>query len=261
MATILVTGATDGIGLETAKQLAGQSHRVLVHGRTEAKAQAAVRTVGHASQPVWGDLSSFASVRKLAAQVSRLAPQLDVLLNNAGIFADQRIMTVDGHESTFQVNHLAPFLLAELLRENLLKAGQGRIVNVSSMAHARGRLSLDDPSLAQSFSGTAAYANSKQANVLHVVALAQRLQGTRVTANALHPGVITTKLLQKGFGMSGASVATGAQTSVYCSTAPELVSVTGAYFSDSRQVDSSSRARDRTLADALWDYSVKVCGL
>ncbi len=261
MSTILVTGATDGIGLETAKQLSEQSHRVLVHGRTKEKAELAVRTVGRGALPVWGDLASFAAVRDLAAQVSAAAPTLDVLLNNAGIFADSRVLTVDGHESTFHINHLSPFLLGELLRENLLAAPQGRIVNVSSMAHARGRLSVEDPSLSHAFSGGAAYANSKQANVLHVVALAQRLKGTRVTANALHPGVITTKLLQKGFGVSGASVASGAKTSVYCATAPELASITGSYFSDAQRVDSAPQARDLKLAEALWRYSVKACGL
>jgi retinol dehydrogenase 14 len=133
------------------------------------------------------------------------------------------------------------------------------VVNVSSMAHARGQLDLSDFDFHQRFEGYLAYASSKQANVLFTRALAKRLKGTAITTYALHPGVIGTKLLRKGFGsMSGGSLEQGAQTSVYCATAPELAKVTGRYYSDSREVECAPQARDPKLEEGLWTLSEKL---
>jgi NAD(P)-dependent dehydrogenase (short-subunit alcohol dehydrogenase family) len=261
--THVVTGATDGIGMQTALVLGRQGARVLVHGRSEAKARAACQQLGGQApgarfEPVWGDLAKLAEVRALAAQVVAAAPVLDVLVNNAGVFLTGRTVTVDGHEATLQVNHLAPFLLTSLLRGALEAAPQGRVVNVSSMAHARGKVVLEDLESARHYEGSAVYGLSKLLNVYFTHALARRLVGTRVTTSALHPGVITTKLLRAGFGMTGASLESGARTSVYCATAPELARVSGRYYSDAREVPCAPHADDPALEETLWERSLAM---
>lgn len=260
-----VTGATDGIGFVTALKLATPGALVLVHGRTEAKAAEAcarLRAAGAAEvRPVWGDFGALAEVRALAAQVAAAAPALDVLVNNAGVFLKQRTVTADGHEATLQINHLAPYLLTRLLEGPLSAAPQGRVVNVSSMAHARGVVDLADLGLAKGYSGYAAYAASKLLNVHFTHELARRWAATRVTAAALHPGVIDTKLLRTGFGASGGSVEEGARTSVHCATAPELAQVTGRYFSSAKQVPCAPHANDPALERQLWELSARLCGL
>lgn len=252
----LVTGATDGIGLETARQLSQWGATVLVHGRTEPKALAAAAKVP-GSVGVFGDLSDLAQVRSLAQQVGSLlaGKPLDVLVNNAGVFVSDRQLSTQGYELTFAVNHLAPFLLTNLLLDALEAAPQGRIVNVSSMAHARGALNFSDLDFTRGYDGHAAYADSKLANILHARALAKRLTGTKVTTYALHPGVITTKLLKAGFSMTGASLESGAKTSVYCATMPELASVSGRYYSDSREARASKAADDDSAIERLWAVS------
>lgn len=258
--THLVTGATDGIGLQTAIELAQRGARVLVHGRSEQKARTAAQAVqSHVPQasvtPVWGDFSRLGEVRALAAQVQREAPVLDVLVNNAGVFMKERTLTPDGYEATLQVNHLAPFLLTTLLLPQLKAAPQGRVVNVSSMAHARGRVVLDDLQSERRFDGYGAYALSKLLNVHFTHELARRLGGTKVTTYALHPGVISTKLLRTGFGMGGSDLATGARTSVYCATAPELAQVSGRYYSDAREAAEAPHANKPELEAQLWERS------
>jgi len=255
MKTALVTGATDGIGKETARVLAGLGYRVLVHGRSLEKAAKTCADLG-TGEPVAGDLASLAEVRALAASVAALTPKLDVLVNNAGVFVHERTLTGDGLELTMAVNHFAPFVLTHRLGPLLEAASTeeepARAIHVSSMAHARGKLDPDDLDAARGFDGYDAYARSKLANVLFAVAMAKR---TRATHNALHPGVITTKLLKSGFGMAGASLASGARTSVKVATAPELARVTGRYFSDEREATPSKLARDEALAERLYAVS------
>jgi NAD(P)-dependent dehydrogenase (short-subunit alcohol dehydrogenase family) len=258
--THLVTGATDGIGLATGQELAKRGARVLVHGRTERKATAAAAHVGHGAVPVWGDLSKLAEVRALAEQVLAVAPTLDVLVNNAGVFLQERALSADGFELTFHVNHLAPFLLTTLLRGALTAAPQGRVVTVSSIAHQRGRVDLKDLGAEAHFDGYGQYALSKLLNIHFTHELARRLSGTRVTAAALHPGVITTKLLKAGFNMAGASVEAGARTSVFCATDPGLAELTGRYFSDSREVPCAPHANNPQLERDLWALSEKLVG-
>jgi NAD(P)-dependent dehydrogenase (short-subunit alcohol dehydrogenase family) len=263
---MLVTGASDGIGFHTALQLALDGARVLVHARNEAKATDAVRRLvdegATAPQlvPVWGDLADLAQVRSLAAQVRQAAPTLSVLVNNAGVFMNTNERTADGFEVTVGVNHLAPVLLTHELVPVLEASGAGRVVNVSSIAHTRGRVHLDDLPVPRRFEGYAAYAASKLMNVLFTHALARHLEGRRVAAFALHPGVISTKLLQTGFGMGGAEVATGARTSVFCATAPGLEVKTGAYFSDAREVPCAPHANDPALEQALYAKSCQLVG-
>lgn len=266
--TVLVTGATDGIGRATALALARAGLRVLVHGRSASRTEAVLRELpGAGHEAVLGDLASLADVRRLAAEVAGKAPVLDVLLHNAGVFEKTRVLTVDGLERTFAVNHLAPFLLTELLLPNVVAAPAGRVVTVSSVAHQRATLDLGDIGFERApYEGYAAYARSKLANVLFAFELARRLAGTNapgaahVTSNALHPGVITTKLLRAGFGMDGASVEDGAKTSVFLATSPDVASVTGTYFADARPAKASALANDPRLAADLLALSARLVG-
>ncbi len=263
---MLVTGATDGIGRETAYALGKRGARVLVHGRTEARARAAsaellARGVGGEFTPVWGDLGALAQVRTLAAQVRALAPTLEVLINNAGVYLKTREETPDGFEATVGINHLAPVLLTHELWPSLVAAKAARVVNVASGVHGQGRVDLGDLFFARGYDGYAAYASSKLMNVLFTHALARRTKGTGVTTSALHPGVINTKLLRVGFGAGGAKVESGARTSVYCATAPELEGVSGRYYSDGREVPCAPQANDVKLEEALYRRSCELVGV
>ncbi len=208
-----------------------------------------------------GDLSSLADVRALAADVSARAPRIDVLINNAGVFMNERLVSKDGFEMTFAVNHLAPFLLTHLLLPKLQQSESPRVVNVSSVAHNRGVIDLEDPNLERGFSGYGAYAASKLMNVLFSFDLARRLRAPFVAVNALHPGVIGTKLLREGFGMSGGTVDTGARTSVRVATDPSLARVTGKYFSDEREATASRTAHNTLLQTRLYDLSARLTGI
>ncbi len=260
MKTGLVTGATDGIGRETARQLLEKGMGVFVHGRTLDKARSVIEELQRGipssqAEPVYADLANMHEVLALAEQVRDRKPVLDVLINNAGVYEPKRVITVDGFELTLAVNHFAHFLLTHALLGLLKAAPQGRIITVSSIAHRSGRLDLDDLTFARRYSGYEAYGTSKLVNILFTVALARSLAGTSVTANSLHPGVISTKLLHKGFGPGGAPVQAGARMSVYLATAEEVKDISGAYFEQGRQATPSRLARDESLAEALWEKS------
>ena len=265
MKTILVTGGTDGIGRATARELAERGCAVVVHGRNERRAAAAARELADATgnrqvTAVAGDFASLAEVRAVAAQILDTCPRLDVLVNNAGIAVRRRGTSKDGYESTFAVNHLAPFLLTNLLLDRLRESAPARIVNVSSGVHTSGRIDFDDLQMERGFDGWQAYCNSKFANALFTCELARRLDPTEVTANFLHPGVIDTKLLHVNFG-GGSPVADGARTPVHLALAPAVADVTGAYFVNRRPTRPSSAAGDRRLAAELWRVSASLTGL
>jgi NAD(P)-dependent dehydrogenase (short-subunit alcohol dehydrogenase family) len=256
MKTVLITGATDGIGRETARGMLATEWHVFVHGRSRAKAERAAGELmaeqrGGEVTPVWGDFSRMSEVLSLAQQALELAPRLDVLINNAGVFETRKRLTDDGFEMTMAVNHFAPFLLTRRLLPAVL-ATQGRVLVVSSMAHQSGHVDLSDLTFEHGYEGYGAYAASKLANLRFTRSLAHRLEGTGVTANALHPGVIGTKLLRAGFGMGGAPLEQGARTSIYLASSREVEGVSGKYFVDSRPVAPSREARDDSLAEALW---------
>ena len=263
MKTALVTGSTDGIGLDTARQLLAAGMHVLVHGRSEAKAARRAKALtsrvpGGKTTPVWGDLSRMREVAALAERVRAVAPVLDVLINNAGIYAQRRTLTDDGFERTMAVNHFAPYLLTRLVGPLVSKALAGRIVTVSSMAHQSGDIDLDDLTFEHGFDAYSVYATSKLGNVLFTRALAAQLAGSNVTANCLHPGVIDTKLLHAAFSMKGASVEKGARTSVYLATSEKVAGVSGKYFDNCRETTPSLQARNDKLAEAFWLVSEQL---
>lgn len=265
--TILITGSTDGIGKATALQLAGMGANVLLHGRDRKKGRAvqaeiAEETGSDRLELFIADLSSMQQVRSLAAEIMESHDRLHVLINNAGTFQPERKLTEDGLEATFAVNCLAPFLLTHVLLGLLKVSAPSRIVNVASIAHLNGTLDPDNLQGNRYYDGFQAYANSKLAIILFTYALAERLQGTGVTANCLHPGVIRTKLLRAGFGdHPGETPEKGARTSVYLATSPEVEGVTGGYFADSRPARSSPASRDRRLQERLWEISERLTGI
>ncbi len=261
--TILVTGATDGIGRETAHELVRRGNFVIAHGRSKEKLKT-VQSELEAIKPnsceiIAADLSSLTEVKQMASAILQLGKSIDVLLHNAGVYEEELLLTVDGFERTFAVNHLAPFLLTHYLLPSIKKVENSRIIVVSSIAHNRGKIFFDDVNLTQQFDGYRAYAQSKLANILFVNELVERNKNSNTTFYSLHPGVITTKLLQKGFKMQGASLAQGAATSVYLATEPGIENLNGGYFSDKKLTAKADHAENGLDQKRLWELSEKMC--
>ena len=263
---VLVTGSTDGIGRQAARMLAAAGLHVIVHGRSKPKVDAALAALrqelpGAQLDGVAFDLGSLAGVRRGAAAVLALAPELHVLVNNAGIFATERSVTEDQLEGTLAVNHVGPFLLTELLMPRLLASATSapsRVINVSSVAHTRGRIA-SDLQLITGWTGYTAYAQSKLANVMHVISLAEKHDPAKLVAYALHPGVIGTKLLRTGFGpIKGASVEAGAKSIVRLATEEAVTSASGAYFSEGVETPPAAAARDPRARELLWESSLRM---
>lgn len=276
--TVLVTGATSGIGYFTAKKLAAMGAQVIVGARTQARGRMAVDRMrqelpGARIESLAADLSSSAEVRRFADEVEAGFPELDVLVNNAAGYYMRRTLSADGHEMTFALNHLNYFLLTSLLLDRLKRNSPARVVNVSSESHRGERIRFDDLGFEHGYRfGYGAYAHSKLANILFTYELDRRLNGAGVTVNALHPGVVRTGLPTKhvwrplrifialGF-MTGMSPEEGAQTSVMLAADPELEGVSGKYFSVGRMRRSSSRSYDEEAARRLWEVSGRMTGL
>ena len=265
--TVMVTGATDGIGLETARELARRGARLLLHGRDARRAAAARRDICSSTGTddvaiLLADFASLDQVRALADEVRGLTDRLHVLVDNAGVYQARRHLTADGYETTFQVNHLAPFLLTNLLLDLLRAGAPARVVVVSSGVHHRASVDLDDLQGRRRYDGYSAYGLSKLANLLFTYELAGRLRDTGVTVNALHPGAVSTKLLHAGFRPSGgASPREGARTAVYLAASPGLEGVTGGYFVDERPAQSSPASYNRELQTEFWRLSEQMTGL
>lgn len=259
MTAVLVTGATDGIGKATALALAAQGARVLVHGRSRDKVDHVVGLLT-ATQPgnhegVVADLGSLAAVRTMARELGQRLTSLDVLLNNAGVFAKERRATSDGFELTIGINHVAHFVLTQELLPLLRAARGARVVTVSSVAHRRAEDELADPNLDTGWQGYRAYAWSKLANIWFSSALARRVVDDGITANSLHPGVIGTKLLRAGFGIDGSSTDEGSRTSVRLALDPTLARVSGRYFRDEQEMAPSELALDPNRQERLWAWT------
>lgn len=265
--TVLVTGSTDGIGKETALQLAKKGFRVMLHGRSMRRGQSVLeevrRRTGETSAEFFlADLSSQRQVRRLADEIRARHDRLDVLINNAGTFEPERMLTEDGLEKTFAVNYLAHFLLTRELLGLLKRSAPARIVNVSSVAHWDGKIDWSNPQGESRYDGFDAYALTKFCLVLFTYALARRLEGTGVSVNCLHPGVIRTKLLRAGFGdYPGESPERGARTAVYLACSLEVEAMSGRYFENCRATRSSPRSYDLDLQERLWDTSEDLTGL
>lgn len=277
---VLVTGGNSGIGFTTVTQLAKLGATVILVARDAKKGQAAVTQakLDSGSQNIvlmLADLALQSDVRKLALEVKGRYEKLDVLVNNAAIIPPERLVTAEGMEMQLAVNHLAPFLLTNLLLEPLQKAEQGRVVTVSSMAHRSGKIDFNDiqqleyDQKAAPAKGWQAYCNTKLMNILFSSELARQLAGTRVTSNALHPGVIGSNLwrtmpsfLQWMTRMLMVKPERGSRTSVYLSSSPEVSKVTGKYFLDNcNQAEPTQTARDTDLQKKLWEVSAKLVGL
>lgn len=252
---VVVTGSTDGLGRQVARQLAAAGVRVIVHGRSKPRVDAALEALraelpGAELEGVSFDLGRLSDVRRGAEQLAKLSPQ--VLVNNAGIFATERAVTSDGIEMTFAVNHIGPFLLTELLAETL-----ERVVNVASVAHTRGRIHFDDLTLANGWTGYAAYAQSKLANVMHAMSLAEH--HGKLTAYSIHPGTVATKLLRAGFGpVAGIKPEIAAAPVVRLAAALTADDPSGAYYSDGVTTPPASTARDPAARAQLWDVSTRL---
>jgi len=272
----LVTGATNGIGLEAAKALASQGATVVVAGRDKGRLETALIQVRHAVpdakvESLQADFASLKDVHALAEAFKARHSRLDVLLNNAGLVLHERQVTKDGFEATLGINHLAPFLLTHLLLDVLQASGPARVVNVSSEAHRYGKFDFKDLQSERSYAMMRVYGTSKLANILFTQALARRLKGSRVTTNSLHPGVVRTnfghntegwmRLAVQALGLFFLTAEQGARTSVYLSSSPEVEGVSGQYFIKCRSKQPSRDARDEQLAERLWQVSAELTGV
>lgn len=260
--TILVTGATDGIGKQIAYKLAFIGHHVIVHGRNEEKYQATIqdinRQIPEASlSGIAADFSSLKNVKLMADTINKKYSKLDVLINNAGVYSVKREISPDGFEMNLAVNFLASFVLTKNLENLLIASAPSRIINVSSITHKRGRIDLTqlkNPS-PEDFDGYKAYADSKLMLIYFTYCLADELMGSGVTANALHPGVITTKMLVKGFNMTGEDVTVGADTPVFLATSPSVENTTGEYFEKKVSIPSSRLSYDLILREQAIQWT------
>jgi NAD(P)-dependent dehydrogenase (short-subunit alcohol dehydrogenase family) len=274
--TCLVTGANSGIGKEIARGLAAEGARVLMVARSPergeaARAEVAESTDNDSVELLLCDLSSQRQVRRLADEVLDRCGELHVLVNNAGLTLGERTLTEDGIEATFAINHLAPFLLTEFLRERLVASAPARVVTVASDAHRGSKIDFEDPSGERKFSSWGAYGQSKLANILFTSELARRLDGTDVTATCLHPGVVRT-----GFGRQGPAFVRaflmvagvflltperGADTAIWLAASSEVDGASGGYYVKRRLAEPSRNARDPESARRLWRLSERLTGL
>ncbi len=264
--TILITGATDGIGKQTAFELAKLGHHLIIHGRDKERINNTINEIrlstnNHQLTESICDLSSLKAVQKMAEEIKSKFKRIDVLINNAGVYIKRLALTKDGYETTFAVNHLAPFLLTNLLLDSIKNSDSGRIINVSSIAHTRVNFDFGNLNDEKYFDPYGAYSLSKLANLLFTKELSYRLAETNITVNALHPGVISTKLLKSGFNIEGASVKKGAETSVYLAVSDDVKNTSGEYFVDKQVTRYSKIADDKNLTKKFWDVSAGMVGL
>jgi NAD(P)-dependent dehydrogenase (short-subunit alcohol dehydrogenase family) len=275
--TVLITGATNGIGKIAAIELSRMGASVAIVARNRSKGQAVLEEIRRETNNVQielfiADLSSMADVRKLAQEFMAKHATLDVLLNNAGAFYSERKLSADGLEMTFALNHMSYFLLTNLLLPVLKATPNARVVSVSSAAHTSGKLDFANLQGEQKFNGWKAYSDSKLENALFTFALARRLAGSSVTANCLHPGFVKTSFGEGNSGifsvvlgiaknLMAISVEAGAQTMIHLASSPDVAGVTGKYFDKSKVASSSAASLDQVVQEQLWAHSEKLAGL
>ena len=272
---VLVTGATSGMGMVTARRLAERGATVIVVGRTAKKTQNTVQEIqkqvpNRDVRSLVSDLTSLAQVRTLAQAYRDAYPRLDALIHNAGGMFGKRRLSGDGLEMTFALNAFAPFLLTGLLLDTLKASAPSRIVTVASAQHAGKQIPFEDMTHEKGYKPLQVYAESKLMAIMFTYALARRLQGTEVTANTLHPGVVATNFGKEAGGMWPAmftvlspfelSPEKGAQTALYLATAPDVANVSGEYFVKSKPARSSKESYDVAAQERLWTLSEQVTG-
>jgi NAD(P)-dependent dehydrogenase (short-subunit alcohol dehydrogenase family) len=272
---VVITGATSGIGRIAAGELAGLGARLVLVARDRTRADATLtmlreRGPGQAHRAHIADLSLLADLKRVGTEIAAAEPRIDVLINNAGNVFPNRRLTPDGFERTFATNHIAYFVLTQILRERLIASAPARVVNTASDAHLGQTLDFTDLQLANGYRVRTAYGRSKLCNILFTRELARRLAGTGVTVNCLHPGFVTTNLGQRAGGvfgivarlamMFGGRAARGAATIVYLASSPDVAEATGGYYVDCRARMPSPQAQDDETAAQLWDETARLTG-
>ncbi len=260
---ILITGATDGIGRSTAERLAQKGYSIILHGRNQdklvhAQDEISQKTKNPNIHTIRADLSSLEDVSKQFQEAKTKFPSIYCLINNAGTYQKEKNITKEGFELTFVINHLAPFLLTQILLENIKNGAPSRIINVSSIAHRNGRIEMDNLNAEKSFSAYGTYALSKLANIVFSNELAKRLDPQETTVNSLHPGVIDTKLLRTGFNMTGGAIEEGSENSVFLATSDTVKNTTGKYFVKLDPSSTNPSANDPNLQLEFWNKSMEL---
>jgi NAD(P)-dependent dehydrogenase (short-subunit alcohol dehydrogenase family) len=272
--TIVITGATSGIGAVAAKRLAEQGARIVIVARDRDRAQETLRELhaanaAQAHAAFYADLSRLGEMKRVAAEIAAAEPKIDVLMNNAGLIASRNLRTEDGLELMFATNHMSYFVLTLLLMERLRAAGGGRIVCTASEAHRRARLDFDH---LQEQKGATGYGTTKLCNILFTRELARRLQGTGITANCLHPGFVATRFGNDAGGLLRAGIAIakrlfalppqeGAATMVYLAASADVAGRSGGYYERCAPAEPSREARSDTDARRLWELSARIAGI
>ena len=275
--TVVITGATSGIGQLAAERLAALGARLVLVARDRARGERAMARLAAIAPDVehaihFADLCRLSEMKRIGAEIAAAEPRVDVLINNAGCLYATRQVTEDGLERTFALNHMSYFVLTHYLRERLIAAAPARVVNTASDAHSRETLDFADLQFANGYRFRSAYGRSKLANILFTRELARRLAGTGVTANCLHPGFVVTGLGQRDNPLLGLLVRLamrlragpperGAETIVHLAAAPDVADVSGGYFYDCRPIEPSAAARDDAAAARLWTDTARLAGL
>jgi NAD(P)-dependent dehydrogenase (short-subunit alcohol dehydrogenase family) len=272
----LITGGNSGIGRETALGIAKKGLTVVIVSRDYLKGKEAIEFIKRESGNkkvglIAADLSSRKQIYKISEEFRKKYKRLDILINNAAAVMQNRVLTEDGIEYQLAVNHLAPFLLTSIMADLLIDSAPSRIINVSSQTHVSASIDFNDLNSSVNYHPAAVYSMTKLMNILFTYKLASKLQGTGVTANCLHPGVVSTKLLLDYQGNSGLksffsklrndSAERGARTSIYLALSSDADGFTGKYFTDMKQKESSPMSYDKKLADKLWEVSSRLTGI
>ncbi len=262
---VFITGSTDGIGKQTAIELAKMGATILVHGRNSQRGVQAAEEIKAESKndkidSFFADLLNFDQIKEMSAEIHKKYDHIDVLINNAGVYQNEKNLTQTGLEFTFAINHLAHFLLTYLLLDLVKKGKSSRIVIVASQVQAN-RVKFDNLQAEKNFSPYSAYALSKTSNIMFTYDLAEKLKEDGITVNCLHPGVINTKMLMSGFGAIGSPLSVGASNEVFVATDPEIEGVTGKYFKDKVDQESTRVTYKAETRQKLWEISEKLTGI
>jgi NAD(P)-dependent dehydrogenase (short-subunit alcohol dehydrogenase family) len=273
---IVITGATSGIGQVAAERLAGLGARIVLVARDRSRAETTLarlrqRGPGISHRAHYGDLSRLAEMRRVARDIAKSEPRIDVLINNAGAMFNARRVTADGLEGTFALNHMAYFVLTHGLRERLVASAPSRVINTASEAHRGARLDFDDLQSTHGYSGFKVYGRSKLCNVLYTRELARRLAGTGVAANCLHPGFVATRFGDESGGLGAwvirlakvlaISPEKGAETIAHLATSEDVTQISGEYFYQCRVTTPAREAQDDGAAERLWAESMRLAAL